>query len=66
MERKDINSILEMNKLLVLKKNDHEYCFFIRKIIESKINSVITNKSKPNLLFWVLGFIFAGRSVLSS
>ncbi len=64
MKDNDIDSILLMNRFLVSNKNNHECCFFIRKILESKINSTITTKSNPNLLFWILGFIFVDRSIL--
>jgi hypothetical protein len=66
MKKSDIDSILLMNKYLAVNKSNHDCCYFLKRIINSKINSTITGKTNFSLVFWILGFIFVDRSGLWS
>ena len=61
MRKKDVESILLMNSFLTANKSDDECCYFMKKIINSKIDQTITKRPSPSLLLWILGFIFVGR-----
>jgi hypothetical protein len=61
MKKSDIDSILLMNKFLIENQKNKVCCYFIRKIINSKIRTTMTNKPSYSLPFWILGFIFLGR-----
>jgi hypothetical protein len=66
MKKSDVDSILLMNKFLTVHEKNKGCCYFIKKIIDTKIKTTITKKPSFLLPFLILGFIFAGRSGLWS
>ncbi len=61
MEKKDIESILLMNKFLTVNRSNDDCCYFMKRILDSKINSIIDRKPNSNFFVWFLGFIFVDR-----
>ncbi len=61
MKKTDVESILLMNNFLTSHKSSDECCYFVKKIINSKIDTIISEKSNPSLILWMLGFILSGR-----
>lgn len=66
MKNSNVESILLLNRFMTQHQSNHNCCYFLRKIIDSKINYTISKKPSFMLFFWMIGFIFAGRSGLWS
>lgn len=66
MKNSNATSILLLHEFMTKHQSNHNCCYFIRKIINSKIDYAITNKPNFMMFFWIIGFIFAGRSGLWS
>ncbi len=64
MNKKDVDSILLMNQFLTIHQRNKGCCYFLKKIIDSKIATTINKKPSYRLFLWIVGFIFAGRSGL--
>jgi hypothetical protein len=66
MKNKEVESILLVNKFLTMHQSNKGCCYFVKKIIDSKIASSLDKKPSLLLLIWILGFILSGRSGLWS
>ena len=66
MQNKEVNSILILNKFLTIHQKNKDCSFMVRKIMSSKIDATLKNKPNLQLPFWIISFIFAGRSGLWS